>query len=1050
MSEDYADSSSDSALHTDSPETNVENLRIAISARTQEDAAAFQREFEKQLTRKAKTPQQVLSDPKADIAIYLLGADDFAGGPATVETIARLSAGSASRNIMLEPVIGEIQARRRMTETLSDFARRNGYERLAVEKEAKDAAELARHRARAVAKLLIKSSDSSENPPAADNSDLAARKLEKRAERTAMRAQRKLEKAEGAPPGLVEAVSPDDKAAKRAARKAANGKSDGKSAKRRKRRDDSNSESGGAGDKDRQDRKAEKAARKAEGKGSRRKGKRSDEPERALSISITGLGDPAAGGLLRALTQKLTALGFEVTAPGKKSDVAIHGFEGLNLNPEAITQRLESIADDNARVTVFLERSGSSPAEFAEHNRAIAKLAAACRGSLLRLDNKFRRYEGDSLKKGEEFTKAGLDLIADSILGILAVELPKHAIARPVQAPPSDLAEARALAESPSELLAQLLWDEPIAPKLLWTHVSKESMEALVDEKLPLSSGEILGLRAPIAWPDEISDRATSIQILGLEFLTGPLSYWYSKASGHGSKQLAEIDAALKNRGVKASEILSRAERLMMDFAMRYPAGTASDAWQEKAVSRRVRVLTLYILSCRMALKRHIRFDTGAFAGIFRNLLDLIEVLRADDFYKPASIDGFDQDCLLAGLGLALRGTTYGNRLLDESLERLRTLQLEIGFTGDGVWRVGSFSDHCSLLSTFKTLMGDFGKADAALMAPFAAAAKKMTVFAEALLKSNGQPPSFDDSKQKSFASKLSGTRRALAQADGKKIAKSKLASMPRMADTYVFRDAQYFVSHSTQKVSDESSLVLLHADSANLMDDDPGGVTLAFAYGEADLLRRGEAPELEKRKDKRPLFDPALRNGYHVNGVGFDCDGKLVPNAARIVKSWRGPGWAAAKSIDEINPEAVVTRVVIHLKAVHALLVLDALETHKNGEASFEQFWHGAPGLAERPGAKGTLRFASPDGGMSIAFDADDDVTVEAEGEGSRICRTRRLAKGYMATLFQWTRAPEPAAISVIRQENSGWALTASGSGFDVRLVLSGDDLRCEESKRV
>lgn len=1047
MSEDYADSSSESALHTDSPETNAENLRIAISARTQEGAATFRRELEKQLTRKAKASRQVLSDPDADIAVHLLAVDDFANGRTTVETIARLSAGSAACNVMLEPVIAEIQARRRMTETLSDFARRHGYERLALEKEAEDPVELARHQARAVARLLLKSSDRVEDESATDNKDHAARKTEKRAERTAKRAQKKSEKAEAAPAVLGEAASLDDKAAKRAARKAEKGRSEGKSAKKRKRKDGPNSEAAAASAEGRQARKAAKAARKAEGKGSRRKDRDSGERARALSISITGLNDGAAAGLLRALTQKLTVLGLQVTAPEKKSDVAIHGFDGLS--PEEIAQRLGSIVDDNARVSVFLERSGSSPVECVEHNRAIANLAAASGGSLLRLDSKFRRYEGDTLRKGGDLTEAGQGLIADSILGILAAESPKHAIARPVQSPPSDLAEARTLAVSPSELLAKLLWDEPIAPKLLWTHVSKEAMEALADEKLMLSSGEALSLRAPIAWPEEISDRATSIQILGLEFLTGPLSYWYSKASGHGSKQLAEIDAALKDRGVKASEILSRAERIMMDFAMRYPAGAASDAWQEKAVSRRVRVLTLYVLCCRMALKRHIRFDTNAFAGIFRNLLDLIEVLRADDFYKPASIDGFEQDCLLVGLGLALRGTAYGNRLLEESLERLRAIQLDIGFAADGVWRAGSFSDHCSLLSTFKTLLGDFGKADAALMDPFAAAAKKMTVFAEALLKSNGQPPSFDDSKQKSFAAKLSGTRRALAQAGGKKIAKSKLASMPRMADTYVFRDAQYFVSHSTQKVSDESSLVLLHADGPNLVEGDPGGVTLAFAHGDADLLRRGEAPELEKRKDKSPFFDPALRNGYHVNGVGFDSDSPLAPNAARMVKSWRGPGWAAAKSIDEINPAAVVTRVAIHLKAVHALLVVDALETRKGGEASFEQFWHIAPGLAERPGAKGTLRFASPDGGISVAFDAEDDVSVGAEGEGSGISRRRRMARGYMATLFQWTRAPELAAISIIRQENAGWALTASGAGFDVRLVLLGDDLRYEESKR-
>jgi hypothetical protein len=1090
MSDDYTDSSSDSVLRPAGGEGwEAEDLRIAVHARGPEEVAAFRRELEKRFGRKSKTLQRALVDPDANIAIHLLTDADFADGRSTMETMGRLAAGVASRNVMLEPVIGEIQARRRMTETLSDFARRPGFVRLALEKEAEDPAALARHQARAIAKLLLKTPESPEGTPAADKKDRAAHKAEKRAERTTKRAQKKSEKAKAdsaiAPAGRMqkkeekraakaargsegkrekknkkeraaddqalvpsETMTPEARAAKRAARKAEKGKSEVTAAKKRKKARSDSGEAVVAGDEGRQARKAAKAARKAEGKGSRRKDGDSEEDSHGVSISIAGLSDAAGAALHRELAQKLATVGLDLAEPERKCDVAVYGFETAPIGAGEIGQRLAVLADDNARARIFLERISSSSEDFTEQNHVIAKLAAASGGSLLRLGSKLRRYGDGIMVKNGQITDDGQALIADLILGVLAEDLPKHDIKRPLSAAPSDLAEAQAQAGSPSELLGQLLWEEPVAPKLLWTHVSKEAMEALIDEKLTLSSGAELALRAPIAWPEEISDRATSIQILGLEFLTGPLSYWYSKASGRGGKQLAEIDVLLKDRGVKASEILSRAERAMLDFAAHYPADAASDAWREKAVSRRVRVLMLYVLCCRMALKRHIRFDADAFTRIFRNLLDLIELLRADDFYKPASIEGFEQDCLLVGLGLALRGTAYGNRLLEESLERLRTLQLDLGFTADGVWRVGSFSDHCGLLSTFRTLMGDFGKLDAALIEPFAAAAKKMTVFAEAVLKSNGQPPLFDNGKQKSFASQLSGTRRALAQASGKSIDKSKLASMPRIADTYVFRDAQYFISHSTQKVLDESSLVLLHADSPNFIEGDPGGVTLAFAYGEADLLRRAEAPELEKKKDKSPLFDPALRNGYHVDGAGFDGESRIVPNAARIVKSWRGPGWAAARSIDEINPAAAVTRVAIHLKAVHALIVVDALETRQGGDAVFEQFWHIAPGLAARPGIKGTLRFGSPDGGMNVAFDANDTVSVEAEGEGVRISRSRSLSKACMATLFQWTRSSEAAAIAIFRQENSGWSLTASGAEFAIRLVLSGDELRYEESK--
>jgi hypothetical protein len=1091
MSDEYSDNSGITALRGDDMhEPQKANLRIAIRARVPETADMFWQELEARLARKGKIPAQRSVTASADTIIHILTEDDFADGQATRAASAWIASESAAQNILLEPAISEVQARRRMTETLSDFARRPGYVRLAVQKDAKEPADLLRHQARAVSRLLLNEPAASQETAGIEKRDRSEKKARKHVERDLKKAQKKVEdmevsvsapitsaidknrterkaqrhaekegrKAEkragtslkdGRDDGesvAVSATMPDARAAKRAARKAEKAKSGGEESKKRDRKRKNNASADGvAGEADRSERKAARAAQKAE----RKAGKHDeDDSRRGLSFVISGLNENARIGLFKALERKVAGVALEVPSAERKCDIAVHGFDDPAAGVEAINQRLEAIASENARVRIFLERAGSSVGEFAEENRAIAKLASACGGSLLRLDGKIRRFGDGLMSTGGEITEAGHDLIADAILGVAAAVQSRLSITRPLPAPPPDLAEVRALAGSPTELLAQLRWDDSIAPKLLWTSSSKEMMEALIDEKLPLASEQMLGLRPPIAWPEEISDRATSVQVLGLEFLIGPLSYWYSKAGGHSSKQLAEIDAVLKDRGIKASEILSRAEKVMMDFAASYPASRASDAWQEKAISRRVRVLVLYVLCCKMAVKRHIRFDMEAFTLIFRNLLDMIEVLRADDFYKPASIEGFEQDCLLIGLGLALRGTAYGDRLLSESLERLRTLQLDVGFTVEGVWRMGPFSDHCSLLSTFKTLIGDFDKSDAALVEPFAAAAKKMTVFAEALLKSNGMPPAFDDSKQKSFASKLSGTRRALAQAGGKSIAKSKLETMPRIADTYVFRDAQYFVSHSTQKISEESSLVILHADGPSIVEGDPGGVTLAFARGATDLLRRAEPPALEKKKDRSPLFDPALRNGYHIDGIGF-AGGEFRQNAARIVKSWRGPGWAAARSVDEINPAGVVARVVIHLKAVHALIVVDDLKSRSGGDATFEQFWHIAPALAARPGINGTLRFASPDGGVTVAFDADDAVAIEAEGEGSRIGRSRRLENGFMATLLQWTRAPEAAMIGIMRSETEDWSVSASGAGFDVRLVLSGDELRYEESKR-
>jgi hypothetical protein len=320
-----------------------------------------------------------------------------------------------------------------------------------------------------------------------------------------------------------------------------------------------------------------------------------------------------------------------------------------------------------------------------------------------------------------------------------------------------------------------------------------------------------------------------------------------------------------------------------------------------------------------------------------------------------------------------------------------------------------------------------------------------MTVFAEALLKSDGSPPAFDGGEQKSYLSKLSGARRALASAGHSKTVPKRGKPMPRITDTYVFRDAQYFASHSTQAPSDESSLVVLHADSGSIARADPGGVSLVFAHGEKDLLI-GAAPQENARKKNRGVrFDAALRNGYRINGAGYsDQDVKL--NRARLVKSWRGPGWAAAKSVDETNPAGSIARTVFHLKAQHALVVVDELATPDGAEAEFEQFWHLAPGLNPEKSA-GQISLAIEGGGtFTAAFNSEGTVTMEAEGEGGNcLRRSIRLTKGVAASLFQWSEAPAiPTALTVANDASGGWSLEIKGS-IAAHLILAGDELRYE-----
>jgi len=942
----------------------------------------------------------------------------------------------------------EAKAARKSKE--KDSAKKAGRERAAQAAEtsraASETANADKKAKRALKKANRKSERSAahadEAPAMAEDQPSEGKKKDrsqKKAARVAKRKKRKAEKQADARAGAQEGERKDKSAnkAERKARKAAAaeaGATTGGDLRRRKRKKKDGPES----EEEKLERKQAKIAKRKEDR--KNKGGGDDKgASRPIRIALHGMSEDAAAQFRVAMERYLAEIPVEWSTPEKKSDIALYGFDVPPISSAEIAERVAAIAQTDSKLRIFMERyapeavDGAAP--FVTENRAIAMVAGAFGSPLIQSDKKLGRYGANAVPLG--------DIIATSVLGIAADgTLAKRKLPRPLPLPPPDLVEARALAASPREFLSQLSYNEAKAPRLLWTHASKESAEAFMDRKVVLSDEETLDLTVPIAWPQDASGRSEIADVFGLEFLAGPLNYWYSKANGRDSKKVAEVDAVLKQRGATASQVLSQSGAIILDFVSKHPL-SASTAWEESTVSRRARVLALYLLCCKMAVKRKIRFDEAVCSEIILRLLDIVEVLRSEDFYVPCSFDGLQQDCLVIGLALVLRGTPYAQRLLNDSLERLKTLQFDAGLTADGVWRTGPFSDHCNLLAQFRTLVSDFDRSDVALIEPVAAAAKKMTVFAEAIQKSNGSAPAFDGSREKSFARKLSGARRALAGAGFTKNAPEKKVTPPRMTDTYVFRDAQYFVSHSTLKVTPQSSLVILHADPVSFPQSDPGGVTLAFAYGASDLLIRAEPPESENRRDKVPGFDPALRNGYHIDGVGFSTDFPLKTGAARLEKSWRGPGWAAARSVDKINPAGSITRTVIHLKAEHALIVVDELAATGGAQASFEQFWHIAPGLTAPQTSEAPYRFVlESGGGLTAAFDGLADGVIAPEGEGHSIRRILQTGRTIAVSLFQWSA--EPAAITLALEGQPGdWSLDASGAGFDAQLQLSAGELR-------
>ncbi len=847
---------------------------------------------------------------------------------------------------------------------------------------------------------------------AAPASDRAEKKAAKRAAKEAKR---------GAPVEAAAATvaSATDRAEKKAAKRAAKGSPEDRAAKKEAKKKAHKDEARG-----------NKAARKEANKLAKDEGQ--DGPlETAYRHRLSGFAAPAEAALaaaLQAVFQKAGAtLALEDDAE-EKADFALYAFDDPALTPDAIRAQAPAIAEAKQRTAVFLERAAPGADEI---NRAIAMLAVETGGALVTLQSLFAR-RGAQSGSAESYV-----LIANAVLGLCAGHrVPKHGAGRIAGPAPSDLAEARAAAASPLSFFEQG-WNESSPPKLIRSAARAEEVEAFLDSKFLMPSEELRDFTLPIDWGMALPDRRAKLFLLGLEFLHAPLMYWFGKANGQGGEQIATATAALKKRGAVPSQILARTGEIIVDFIRKHPMDTMSDAWDGKTVARRAPVLAAYALCCRVAVRRKLKFDEKVATEVLLGLFDAIELLRADDFYEPCSIQGVRQDCLVIGLGLALRKTAYGERVVADALSRLKRLQLDLGLTSEGVWREGGFGTHCQVLSEISTLLNDLGQTGAEAAAAVAADAKKMTVFVEALVKNNGFPLPIDVSKPRSYAETLSAARRALAgigMASAKAASGAKSALKPRMMETYVFRDAQYFVSVSSQRVSVEGSQVVLHADRAAPMNEDPGGLSLAFAFGARDLVVRQLPTEKPKSKTSRgTLYDPAMRGGYRIDGEGYVEADDVGARAARIVRSWRGPGWAAARCTDDLYAKGTLARTVVHLKAQHALIVIDEIAASK-GEAAFEQAWHMAADL-ERPVDGGPLRF----GNMGVAFDRGE-TALHAEFPG--VSRRVRLAKGVLASVFQWTEDPAGMPRVLVLEEGEAWTVEAEGPGFAAKLQYRGGDL--------
>jgi hypothetical protein len=992
--------------------------------------AKAERKAAKQQTKEAETPEQLAAKAERKAAkqqvkeAKKLKTSEELAAKAERKAAKRAAKPEKSSDAKAERKAAKQQAKEvekaETPEQLAAKAERKAAKHQAKEaKKAKTPEELAAIAERKAAKQAAKpekSPDAKAERKAAKQQTKEAKKV-KTPEELAAKAERKAAKQQAKEAAPADAGKAEGKAAKKQA------KAERKAGKAEKSPEDA------AAKAERKAKKAAKSKARADGEGG----------ERSVRLNVAGASPEEVTPLGTALQAAFTAAGAPTEAPKPegKSDVVVHTFD--DADAATIERYAAVVAGQKARVHVFVEKLE----EGADTARAIARLAALNGGAVVSTRARLKRFGLEQTSSNGRPNEKGLALIAQAIVGIGAARLTKHSIHPQAGEVPGDLAEARAAAEQPMELLGKLRWSSMAPPRAIAASIREEEVLAFADSKVVFSEEASLALATPVDWSVELPDRKAGYIFNGLDFLAGPLTYWYAKANNQGSDRTAGIDAGLKERGSNPNALFVRAAQILVDFIAKHPRSSAPKLWEEDLVLRRAPVLALFVLCCRVAYRRKLKFNESAFTTVFNALLDHAEILRADDFYVPCSVDGLKQDSLTIGIALSLRGTAYGSLLVSDTLERLKRLQIDPGLSAEGVWMGDSYGTHNNALGEITGLFADFPPNETTPLEPLTAAAKKMTLFSEAMLKSNGQPPAFDGSKEKSYGNKISGMRKSIARAGGKQVSAGKTTLKTRITDTYVFRQAQYFISHSQQKVVPESSLVVLHAAAPSVVHEDPGGVKLVFAYNETNLLVRAEPPEAQGEEEPDET-DPGLRNFYRVAGRG-----NLVPESgsdktARMVKSWRGPGWAAAKAFEDNYDGASIARTVIHLKAQQALIVVDELESGK--EALFEQFWNvgpefTAPGTMEMP-----LRFTSDGKGVLSAVLAGAQSVSATKGEtATRLRSELLLTQGVAATLFQWTDQAADAALAIERRGSGEWAVTASGQGFSARLNYAGDELSCE-----
>ena len=591
---------------------------------------------------------------------------------------------------------------------------------------------------------------------------------------------------------------------------------------------------------------------------------------------------------------------------------------------------------------------------------------------------------------------------------------------------------------SPSQILKMIDWPGKSPAASLGAAFRADDLEHFIEGNIRLARGEgedAVPFRLPFNW-DMPLDPGTATTLYGLAAVSNVLVYWLLRANRVPVRRAGHIEVLLKQRGITASGLLAGAGAIILDF-LRVEINVPEQAWTLTAVRQRAIAFELFLLCCKAAVERRIRFNESACAPVFDGLLQLLERLRGAAAIGGGTADGIVKIARFVAMVLPLRHSGDGAHMLYEAIECLRRCHLEPGMSAEGVWEEG-LPQHCTVLSSLRALATDLRAAQSS-NPNISEAILKLARFVDLFVTPEGQSPAIAEQPPLDLKRPATASRTLLRKAGGASFRPANEGYLPQSG---------YFISRSGKTDRKISSHLVLLSRPAN-----KGGMSLSLSIGGVPMLIGGGTLDSRAPREVRraALENPASHNAVRINGLLYR-EADPDPSKIRLAGTWHEKEWAAARLINEAFSAAVVSRTVVHLRPSHGLLVVD--EFSGSQDILFEQFWHFAPEL--QPHGSPPFFSAGKRGILSVAFKGAETTAPSKGGDGSigwtakakrkvvpnpyMRCSTTS-AQGLVAAFFGWGSAHARVELQATATAG-GWQATLASPSFRAAFAFAEDRL--------